>query len=108
RWAVRDGMREASRSEGSFPFARLAPRETARTATVPPGCCPMRRLLRRSPWLVGTATTCVARLASIRIGPCSAIAIVMQRLPGALDDAFGHASTGGPGYPIAGHVRGFA
>ncbi len=41
---------------------------------VPSGCCPMRRLRRRAPRIVGSATTFVARLASIRIGPCSATA----------------------------------
>ena len=73
--------KEARRSEWSTPFARLATKQTARTALVPSGCSPKRRLRRRSPWFVGRATTCVARLASIRFGPCSAIVILMQRLP---------------------------
>jgi hypothetical protein len=41
---------------------------------VPSGCSPMRRLLRRAPRFVVPAMTFVARLAFIRIGPCSAAA----------------------------------
>jgi hypothetical protein len=63
-------MREASRSEWSTPFARLATKQTARkTPAAQCGVC-FAVLLG----IVGSATTFVARLASIRIGPCSAAA----------------------------------
>ena len=49
--AIRDGMREVRRSQWPPPLASRATKQTARKATVPPGCGKMRRLRRCAPRL---------------------------------------------------------
>ena len=74
-------MREAGRSEWSTPFARLATKKTARNAPSLRAAAQCGACFAALLGIVGRATTFVARLAFIRIGPCSAIASTYAEVP---------------------------